>query len=246
MAQRFFVPGAHTVDQQLFLNAERSNYLCRVLRLVSGDAIEIFDGAGNVFTCEIITDNPRQTELKVLTQTVTARPQRSKLGVAIGLIKGQPMDRAIAQATELGATDIYLLEGQRSNVKLNKQRMLGKLEHWRKVIVASCEQCGQINLPTLHDPAQLATMLAQLSETANHLIFFDPQANPAPTQLAPQDRVIFIGPEGGFSPEELRAFADAKVEGYRLGTLTLRAETMPAAALTLIHQATGWPTNADD
>ena len=110
MAQRFFVPGAHTVDQQLFLNAERSNYLCRVLRLVRGDAIEIFDGIGNVFTCEIITDNPRQTELEVLTQTVTARPQRSKLGVAIGLIKGQPMDRAIAQATELGATDIYLLE----------------------------------------------------------------------------------------------------------------------------------------
>ena len=246
MAQRFFVPGAHTVDQQLFLKAERSNCLCRVLRLVSGDAIEIFDGAGNVFTCEIITDNRRQTELKVLTQTVTARPQSSKPGVAIGLIKGQPMDRAIAQATELGATDIYLLEGQRSNVRLNKQRMLSKLEHWRKVIVASCEQCGQINLPTLHDPAQLAPMLAQLSETANHLIFFDPQANPAPTQLAPQDRVIFIGPEGGFSPEEFRAFADAKAEGYRLGTLTLRAETMPAAALALIHQATGWPTNTDD
>ena len=246
MAQRFFVPGSHTMDQQLLLTAERSNYLCRVLRLVRGDAIEIFDGAGNVFTCEIIADNPRQTELKVLTQTFTARPQSSKLGVAIGLIKGQPMDRAIAQATELGATDIYLLEGQHSNVKLNKQRMLSKLEHWRKVIVASCEQCGQINLPTLHDPAQLATMLAQLSETANHLIFFDPQANPAPTQLAPQDRVIFIGPEGGFSPEELRAFADAKAEGYRLGTLTLRAETMPAAALTLIHQATGWPTNTDD
>jgi len=246
VAQRFFVSGSHTMDQQLLLTAERSNYLCRVLRLVRGDAIEIFDGAGNVFTCEIITDNPRQTELRVLTQTVTARPQSSKLGVAIGLIKGQPMDRAIAQATELGATDIYLLEGQRSNVKLNKQRMLSKLEHWRKVIVASCEQCGQINLPTLHDPAQLAPMLAQLSETANHLIFFDPQANPAPTQLAPQDRVIFIGPEGGFSPEELRAFADAKAEGYRLGTLTLRAETMPAAALALIHQATGWPTNTDD
>jgi len=246
VAQRFFVPGAHTMDQQLLLTAERSNYLCRVLRLTRGDTIEIFDGAGDVFACEIVADNPRQTELRVLTQTVTARPQSSKLGVAIGLIKGQPMDRAIAQATELGATDIYLLEGQRSNVKLNKQRMLSKLEHWRKVIVASCEQCGQINLPTLHDPAQLAPMLAQLSETANHLIFFDPQANPAPTQLAPQDRVIFIGPEGGFSPEELRAFADAKAEGYRLGRLTLRAETMPAAALALIHQATGWPTNTDD
>ena len=246
MAQRFYVPGSHAINQQLLLNAERSNYLCRVLRLVRGNQVEIFDGTGNVFACEIVADNPRQTELRVLTQTVTARPRSSKLGVAIGLIKGQPMDRAIAQATELGATDIYLLEGQRSNVKLNKQRMLGKLEHWHKVIVASCEQCGQINLPTLHNPSQLAPMLTQLSQSESHLIFFDPQANPAPNQLAPQDRVVFIGPEGGFSPEELRAFADYQVEGYRLGTLTLRAETMPAAALTLIHQAAGWPTNTDD
>ena len=246
MAQRFYVFGSHAVDQQLFLNAERSNYLCRVLRLVRGDQVEIFDGTGNVFACEIVADNPRQTELRVLTQNITARPRNSKLGVAIGLIKGQPMDRAIAQATELGATDIYLLEGQRSNVKLNKQRMFGKLEHWHKVIVASCEQCGQINLPTLHNPSQLTPMLAQLSQSNSHLIFFDPQANPAPNQLDPKDRVIFIGPEGGFSPEELRAFADYQAEGYRLGTLILRAETMPAAALTLIHQAAGWPTNADD
>ena len=77
MAQRFFVPGSHAVEQQLFLNAERSNYLCRVLRLVRGNQVEIFDGAGNVFACEIVADNPRQTELRVLTQTVTARPRRS-------------------------------------------------------------------------------------------------------------------------------------------------------------------------
>ncbi|MEC7969545.1 MAG: 16S rRNA (uracil(1498)-N(3))-methyltransferase, partial [Pseudomonadota bacterium] len=55
----------------------------------------------------------------------------------------------------------------------------------------------------------------------------------------------FVGPEGGYSPEELAAFARFKATGYRLGKLILRAETMPAAALTLIQQATGWRSASD-
>ncbi|GIS18821.1 MAG: hypothetical protein CM15mP120_07370 [Pseudomonadota bacterium] len=64
------------------------------------------------------------------------------------------MDRAIAQATELGATDIYLMDTQRSNVRLNQQRISGKLEHWQKVIIASCEQCGQVHLHACTHPNQ--------------------------------------------------------------------------------------------
>jgi len=244
VAQRFYVPGTYTVYQQLQLNAERSNYLCRTLRQKNGDRVEIFDGIGNVFACEIVANDPRQTALTVVTQTAKAMAPGIRLGVAIGLIKGQPMDRAIAQATELGATDIYLLDGQRSNLKLNEQRMAGKLQHWQKVIVASCEQCGQINLPNLHNPSRLAPLLSRLTQSGAHLIFFHPQGNPTPKQLVTGDRVVFIGPEGGFSPEELNAFAEHQIEGYRLGPLTLRAETMPAVALALIHQASGWPTAA--
>ena len=175
MAQRFYVPGTYTVYQQLQLNAERSNYLCRTLRQKNGDRVEIFDGIGNVFACEIVANDARQTALTVVTQTAKAMAPGIRLGVAIGLIKGQPMDRAIAQATELGATDIYLLDGQRSNLKLNEQRMAGKLQHWQKVIVASCEQCGQINLPNLHNPSRLAPLLSRLTESGAHLIFFHPQ-----------------------------------------------------------------------
>ena len=246
MADRFYVPGIYTAGQRRLLNAERSNYLCRVLRLANGDAVEIFDGFGNVFACEITASNPRQAELEVVAQTSKATELRLSLGVAIGLIKGQPMDRAIAQATELGATDIYLIDGQRSNVKLNDHRLLGKLEHWQKVIIASCEQCGQITLPILHKPARLAPMLSELAASGAHLLFFDPKGDPAPNALPALNRVVFIGPEGGFGPEELNAFTQHNVDGYRLGPLTLRAETMPAAALTLIQHATGWPAYGSD
>ena len=246
MAYRFYVPGSYRSDQRLLLTAERSNYLCRVLRLTAGDAVEIFDGLGNVFACEITVNNPRHAELRVIAQSSKVLEFANTLGVAIGLLKGQPMDRAIAQATELGASDIYLIDGQRSNVKLSGQRLSGKIEHWRKTIVASCEQCGQTILPTLHQPSRLVPVLSELAQSDAHLLFFDPHGDPAPTALPALNRVVFIGPEGGFSPEELSAFARYNVAGYRLGPLTLRAETMPAAALTLIQQATGWPAHVRD
>jgi 16S rRNA (uracil1498-N3)-methyltransferase len=245
MAQRFYVPGPLTADLQLTLDSERSNYLCRVMRHQIGDVVEIFDGAGGLFRCQISSDNPRKTELKVLSLASKLPKQSFTLGIGLGLIKGQPMDRAIAQATELGATDIYLLDTQRSNVRINKQRLSGKIEHWQKVIIASCEQCGQLHRPKLHSPERLSQLLPKLTEVEAHLVFFDPTAVAAPTQLARQNRLVFIGPEGGFSSEELTTFTDNGADGYRLGSLTLRAETMPAAALTLVQQATGWPDLAD-
>ena len=88
-------------------------------------------------------------------------------------------------------------------------------------------------------------LLPELDQPDTHLVFFDPNAEPAPTHLPAQHRVVFVGPEGGYSPEELAAFARFKATGYRLGKLILRAETMPAAALTLIQQATGWRSASD-
>lgn len=244
MAQRFYVPGHYDVSDAVALDSERSNYLCRVLRLPVDAIVEIFNEAGDIWHCQIVVNNPRKTELKVLSRTPFAEPEAFTLGIALGLIKGQPMDRALAQATELGATDIYLMQAQRSNVKLNEQRMSGKLEHWQKILVASCEQCGRVRLPRLHPPQNLVQTLAELEDPDTHLMYFDPAAVQAPTQLKPQNRVVFVGPEGGFSQEEVSAFNRYRVQGCRLGRLTLRAETMPAAALTLIQQATGWPNSS--
>ncbi len=241
MAQRFYVPGRYGVSHTVALDSERSNYLCRVLRHSVNDIVEIFNEAGDVSRCQIVVNNPRKTELKVLSRTPFVKHDAFILGIALGLIKGQPMDRALAQATELGATDIYLMETQRSNVKLNEQRMSGKLEHWQKVLITSCEQCGRVRLPRLHPPQNLLHILTELEHPDTHLMYFDPAATQAPTQLKSQNRVIFVGPEGGFSEAEVSAFNRYQAQGCRLGQLTLRAETMPAAALTLIQQATGWP-----
>ncbi len=224
------------MGEQIKLNSERSNYLCRALRLTVGDEINIFDGAGAVFTAEISDANPRGTEVEI---TAAAKPVDNRsysLTLAIGLIKGSAMDRALQQATELGASQIQLIQADRSNVPLKSDRIENKRSHWERIISASCEQCGQLYVPELVGPL---TLVQAISLTDNGIVF-SPSGRAFPAQMTPVSRTAFIGPEGGWSDKELVLFQQNQIPSYKLGTTILRAETMPSVALGLIQQAQGW------
>ena len=155
------------------LNSERSNYLCRALRLNIGDEINIFDGTGALFTAAIRRANPRSTEVEITAAEQPAQASIYSLTLAIGLIKGSAMDRALQQATELGANKILLIQADRSNVPLKSDRMENKIGHWERVISASCEQCGQLYLPELVGPQ---TLEEAINQTENGIVF-SPWAN---------------------------------------------------------------------
>lgn len=206
-----------------------------------GGVLDIFDGIGGLYRCELIKAHQRRAQIQVLDCVETAPKPPQAPSLAIALLKGQAMDRAIQQATELGAQQIWLLQSGRSNVTLNPERLLQKLEHWRRVVASASEQCGQLWLPSLHSPTSITECLAAQSSAALPLIF-DPQGDLMPTVLNDPEPIVFIGPEGGWSDEELQLFAREKIAIYRLGNTVLRAETMPAVALALVQQARGWAT----
>lgn len=233
------MPGEHVAGQVIQLDAERSNYACKALRLAAGDSLDIFNGVGGLFRCELVQAHQRRAKVRV--EESIAIPPRSGLApsAAIGLLKGQAMDRAIQQATELGAKDIWLLQAQRSNLSLKDERLEQKLEHWRRTIASACEQCGQLWMPKLHGPVSLSQSLELLSESLEGIVF-DLDGEALPATLEPKPRLIFIGPEGGWSDEERSSFQQRQMRTYRLGSTVLRAQTMPAVGLALIQQAQNW------
>ena len=236
---RFFFAGTHGLGDLLQLDAERSNYLCRVLRLREEDTIDIFDGQGGLYRCRISKAHQRRAQIQVVEQLADVdRPEQApSLGMA--LLKGQAMDRAIAQATELGAQHIWLLQADRSNLPIAAERLEQKMNHWRRVIASACEQCGQPWLPILHPPMSVRACLAQ--QTHAMPVVFDPDGDPLPSRADITRPLVFIGPEGGWSDEEATLFAAQGTARYRLGSTILRAETMPTVALALIQQMRGWP-----
>lgn len=234
MPMRFLIEAQQQADvapgDTLSVDVERAHYLLKVMRARVGETINCFDGRGLTFTAQISDARPRHCSLVVdaVTARVAANPTAPHLGLA--LLKGQAMDRAIQQATELGAGQITLLHTQRSNVQLSEDRQDNKLSHWRKIIAGACEQSGQTQLPTLLGPVSLETLLAD--QTAQVCVL-DMLGAALPSRLERAPRLILIGPEGGWDEVERQMFRERKLDCYRVVDLTLRAETMPAVALAL-------------
>ena len=219
----------------IILDSSTSNYVGRVLRRKEGDQIQCFDGKGTEAICSVSSNKAERYELKV--ERVFSVPERMppKAHLAIGMLKGQAMDRAMQHSIELGATDIWLLQSERSNVHLSNERLRSKSRHWFRVCVSSCEQCGESYLPIIHGPMTI-DQLFRLTPTIEKIIL-DPSGKPFSKELPVKERILFIGPEGGWSPQEKNFFASQRLSCFSMGERVIRAENAPTVGLALAKQA---------
>ena len=232
MPQRFLIPDAALKPgQTTTVDAERAHYLLRVLRCRVGDVIACFDGRGTAFDCTITGLGKRQAELQVTQVTTSAEPSNPFCHVVLALLKGNAMDRAIAQCVELGAHSIQLFRAARSNVDPTGSRLENKLSHWGKIIAGACEQSGRLYLPELHfRPVGLDILLDQFAHTQR--IVLDQSGSGLRAADVTGDAVtLFVGPEGGWSDAERDLFARRGHPVRSLAQHTLRAETVPGIAL---------------
>ncbi len=246
MPMRFLIePGGNgraiAPGHRIRVEADRAHYLARVMRLKSGAVVSCFDGSGRAFNATLTNHSTKHCELEVTEILPTAKPPLFGLTLGLSLIKGQAMDRALQQATELGATDITLVNARRSNVSFSgnaEGRLDNKMRHWRKIVSGACEQSGRMYIPRLHGPVSVNEVIEAADQA--QVIVFDPSGKPLPRQLTACDRMILIGPEGGWEEAELELFEPSAVKIHRFGGNVLRAETSPAVALALVQHIQGW------
>ena len=136
------------------------------------------------------------------------------------------MDWMMQKATELGATAIQPMYSERS------QRIPGdvdkRVEHWRGVAIAACEQCGRNRIPEIHAPVVLADAIA--TTRTQSTILLDAEGDGTLNSIE-NSCAVFVGPEGGFSPAELSLLREHCERKLRIGMTILRAETAAVAAL---------------
>jgi len=236
--RRLHVDMALTSGAALTLDPDRSHYLCRVLRQRRGDHALLFNGDGAGYDALIESADPRACELRIGAIIQNEPPPRLQLHLAQALIKGERLDFVLQKATELGVTDIWLVETQRTEVHVEGHRVSRRETHWLRIVESATEQCGRLRLPVLHAPTALATLLAQLP--AAQALLLDPGAPALAATPAMTDTVLLVGPEGGFSDAERAAAHAAGARSMGLGRLILRAETAPLAALAIVRQCWGW------
>ena len=250
MSPRLYCPTSLHSDEVIDLPAPVAHHAARVLRLREGDAVTLFNGEGGEFQARLTRVGSRSVSAMVGKHHAVERESPLQVTLLQGLAGAERMDYVIQKAVEMGVATIAPVTMARSVTRLDAARAAKRAEHWRSVIVASCEQCGRNRLPLLHPLCEFDAALGSPD---------DPGADPGATTGAALSLVLspgegssltafdrpsgairlLIGPEGGLAPEELAAAHRAGFRNVRLGPRVLRTESAGAAALAAINALWG-------
>ena len=241
MLPRFFAPDLDPDLASVMLPPDEARHLTRVLRLGAGAEVEVFDGRGAEYRAEVEAA-VRETASVRLVERLPGTPAPAvSVSLVLAVLKGDGMDAAVRDATMMGAEGILPVLTAHSDVKPSFARRPETRARWRRVAMASVKQCRRATLPVIPETQDFDDWLAASNAGATRLMFVEPSAAAATLSLraaigaaTPSAVTILLGPEGGWSAEELEAAVAAGCVLVTLGPLTLRADAMPVAAMAAI------------
>jgi 16S rRNA (uracil1498-N3)-methyltransferase len=255
MLPRCFAPSLSEESSTVTLSADEATHLLRVLRLGVGDAVRVFDGRGIECLARVSRTTKSVVDLSIDERVVPAPEMRVTVTLAQALLKTDKFDAVVRDATMLGVVAVRPLMTARVDVPEAAVRDGGRLDRWRRVAIASAKQCGRAVVPTMHAVASLAECLAA-DASAERVLMAEPSAGMPDAgasgdrvsgdsvealraQAPPASALVLVGPEGGWSSDEL---ARARAAGCRIVTLgnrTFRADTAPLIVLAVLQYVWG-------
>jgi len=249
-----FVPPEDIESKKgISLSTDKSHYLVSVLRCMEGDAITVIDGTGRAYNAKIARISKGNVLIDITGENASDAESSINLILCQSILKGDKMDMVIQKATELGVKEIVPVITERTLVKNTR-----KTGRWRKIAEEAAEQCGRTVIPTVHEPIQFNEFLEGQdnkkrgvmghwsNEKMNGFIFWEEGG------LALEEAIkkllhspslynsntpifVFVGPEGGFTSDEVKL---AEAHGFvrtTLGRRILRAETAAIVSLSLVQ-----------
>lgn len=237
---RVLVPGLPAAGGAFDLPAGASAHVARVLRLVAGDELVLFDGFGQEAMASITAVRGAAVSVQAAAAMPVDRESPLRLTLVQGVSRGERMDLVMQKATELGVARLVPVLTERSVVKLDSAQAAKRLQHWQGVVAAACEQSGRAWLPEVAAPQPLLKWLAQPPAADEARFLLHPGSTTRARDLpALRAATLLIGPEGGLSPQEREAALLAGFQDLSLGPRVLRTETAALAALAALQAVAG-------
>jgi 16S rRNA (uracil1498-N3)-methyltransferase len=231
---RFYVDARLKEGARVELAGAAAHHVLRVLRLREGDALTLFDGNGGEWDALLLSKS--QVELKGHRDVERESPLQVVL--VQGVSSGERMDFTVQKAVELGVAAIQPVLSRKSIVRLEGSRADARVEHWRRVAVAACEQCGRNRIPGVRALLSLEAYCASAGDPEPRLLLSPGGSSMKPLPLE-RKATLAAGPEAGFSADEEAALEAAGFSRVALGPRVLRTETAALAALAALNALQG-------
>ncbi|HEX7713138.1 MAG TPA: 16S rRNA (uracil(1498)-N(3))-methyltransferase [Bacillota bacterium] len=245
---RFFIPSSQIEGNRVFLRGADRHHLLTVLREGPGAEIMVLNGRGEEFQAKITAISPDAVEAEICRRSERVVEPRLRINLAQSLPKADKFEWIIQKNTEVGVARFQPVLSERSNIRLDRDTTAKKMERWRRIIQEAAEQSGRAVLPELEPIRSWDRFLEELrpglilipweGEQTRSLREILSRKQPADGAAAwPGEVTVIIGPEGGFSLDEV---AEAQSRGaipVTLGPRILRTETagLVVAAALLYH-----------
>lgn len=243
MRRFFFDPTVRDGDR-VFLSAEESHHISKVLRLKVGDVIEVLDGLGAVFRADI-TAVGRQVEARIEEILTRESAVGKPVWVWQAILKGEKMDTVVQKCTELGVTGLIPYQSSRCQGKFDAAQGRRRHQRWQRIGLESSKQCGRLHIIHIDAPTTFAGSLQKNSDDSAvlRLLFWEEEKTirlgDIPGIAQAGSLALMLGPEGGFTREEVGL---ARLSGWHtvgLGDRILRAETATLSAVSIVQYLAG-------
>jgi 16S rRNA (uracil1498-N3)-methyltransferase len=240
MMPHFFVSLKNIKDSEVLITGSEARHIVTVLRKREGDEIDIFDGYGDEFRVRILEINrsagfPR-IKAEVITQKRRETEPKLKITLFQSIPKGNKLDFIVQKCTEIGVSEIVPITTERTIVKVDCKRIRERILRWQKIAQEAAKQSSRNLIPKVGPILDFAQALKEFSdkkpqigiiawevEEKNHLR--EVLRRSVGCGISRLRLAIFIGPEGGFAPEEVEEAKKVGVVPVTLGSRMLRTET---------------------
>lgn len=240
----FFIHSTDIHDDILSIPPTLSAHLYKSLRIRQGDTIKVGDEQRRRYLVKITHIESSQTMAQILDTQSSRTPTSPTLILGQAILKGDRMNWAIQKATELGVSTIIPVLSARVVVRLESRQARTHQERWQRIALEAAQQAERWEVPTIKPPCQMRKFLSDSTDSDVKSLLVERQADQGITAIevpaGPERRLtLAVGPEGGWTQDEILAAQECGFRTVSLGPRILRAETAALASLTILQSRLG-------
>ncbi|MBO4873248.1 MAG: 16S rRNA (uracil(1498)-N(3))-methyltransferase [Lachnospiraceae bacterium] len=237
----FFAPGGDGGSGELMIRGQDVKHIVKVLRMKAGDQLIASDGRDRDYLCEIAETGPDFVRLRVIGDELPSAESSRRITLFQGLPKADKMDYIIEKTVELGVSEVVPVEMQRCVMRLEEGKKEKRRQRWQLKAESASKQSGRSLVPEVGPVSSFAAALKRAGELDHIIVPYESAENMEYTRQTfsavkeGESVGFFIGPEGGFAPEEIEELKAAGAKIVTLGPRILRTETAGPAVLAMVN-----------